>query len=184
MDRVDEVLSIYDSIGRQVRVGGLSVTEAALQAAHLAEREGAADSLVAASLLHDTGHLLVAHGDLATPTFDRHEDVGCRWLAEAFPRSVTEPIRLHVRAKRYLCTCSSHYKTRLSAEALRSLDRQGGTLGPDELLRFGQSDYFIESLQLRRWIDIARVPDLRRVPELEHYRPRLVALCGERTVAA
>lgn len=90
--------------------GGLSygedVTqlEHALQCAALAEASGAADSLVAAALLHDIGHLFEAEAagpDLGSDA--RHEIIGARALKGLFGPAVRAPIALHVAAKRYLC---------------------------------------------------------------------------------
>jgi [1-hydroxy-2-(trimethylamino)ethyl]phosphonate dioxygenase len=71
--------------------------EHALQAAELAEREGAPDHLVVAALLHDVGHLLEGQNeDLANRGLDgRHEEAGCSWLVKHFGPTLTEPIRLH-----------------------------------------------------------------------------------------
>ena len=33
-----------------------------------------------------------------------HEDIGALWLERQFGPEVTMPVRLHVAAKRYLCT--------------------------------------------------------------------------------
>src|SRR5271170_349418 len=40
--------------------------------------------------------------------------VGARWLAQRFSAEVSEPVRLHVPAKRYLCATDSDYLSRLS----------------------------------------------------------------------
>ncbi len=54
--------------------------------------------------LHDVGHIL--HGlaeDIAQYGKDgRHEAIGAAYLSHWFDEGVTEPIRLHVAAKRYL----------------------------------------------------------------------------------
>jgi predicted HD phosphohydrolase len=34
---------------------------------------------------------------------DKHEELGQAWLQNWFGPEVTEPVRLHVAAKRYLC---------------------------------------------------------------------------------
>ena len=43
-----------------------------------------------------------------------HEDAGGKVLSPFFPAEVTEPIRLHVAAKKYLCATDSSYYARLS----------------------------------------------------------------------
>ena len=47
-------------------------------------------------------------------TDNRHSDQGAAWLAQWFGPEVTEPVRLHVAAKRYLCTTEAGYCDRLS----------------------------------------------------------------------
>ncbi len=81
------------------------MTEHMLQAAYFAQAEAAPAALVIAALLHDVGHLIESvPDDIADWTTDaRHEEAGGRWLAQRFPASVSEPVRLHVPAKRYLC---------------------------------------------------------------------------------
>ena len=39
----------------------------------------------------------------------KHEIVGANWLQQFPPKPVTEPIRLHVPAKRYLCAIDTQY---------------------------------------------------------------------------
>jgi hypothetical protein len=86
---------------------GEDVTQAVhmLQTAALAERGGAGDALIAAALLHDVGHFTgtVTGQALMAGTDNRHGDQGAAWLARWFGPEVTEPVRLHVDAKRYLC---------------------------------------------------------------------------------
>ena len=52
---------------------------------------------------------------------DRHEELGMRFLAKAFGSGVTEPVRLHVEAKRYLTATRGDYLGTLSTASLRSL---------------------------------------------------------------
>src|SRR6266851_9918084 len=87
----------------------VSIATRMLQAAVLAQSAGAADHLVAAALLHDVGHFQkIGRRKSEAHQLDqrdyRHEDAGADWLAQSFPEEVTEPVRLHVQAKRYLCT--------------------------------------------------------------------------------
>src|ERR1700689_3327938 len=97
---------------------GEPVTQAAhmLQAAALAERDGADAALVAAALLHDVGHFTsaVSGHDLMRGTDNRHGAAGAAWLSQWFGPEVTEPVRLHVAAKRYLCAAEPGYAEKLS----------------------------------------------------------------------
>src|SRR5271156_4169906 len=102
----DKLLSIYRGRGAAAYFGEpVTVTEHGLQTADRAQRSGARDSLVIAALLHDIGHLLESvPGDIADWKTDAHHElVGSRWLAQHFGPEVSEPVRLHVPVKRYLC---------------------------------------------------------------------------------
>lgn len=46
------------------------------------------------------------------------------WLARNFARAVTEPVRLHVAAKRYLCFSEPTYAEKLSSASRSSLEIQ------------------------------------------------------------
>jgi phosphonate degradation associated HDIG domain protein len=154
-------------------------TEHALQCAHLAEQSGASPELIAAALLHDIGHLL--HGlpeDVAERGIDgRHEDCGSQWLEKHFRPAVVDPVRLHVAAKRYLCTVEPRYRAGLSEASERSLVLQGGPMSEAERQEFEREPHFRSAVQVRRWDDGAKVPDLD-VPNLEHYRSILESLAA------
>ncbi|MCB9947336.1 MAG: HD domain-containing protein [Rhodospirillaceae bacterium] len=160
---------------------GEPVTTAAhsLQSAALAERHGAGPALVAAALLHDIGHLLHALGeDVAEHGVDtRHEDAGADFLAAVFPPEVSEPVRLHVAAKRCLCRIEPGYFDRLSPASVRSLALQGGPMAAEEAADFLGDPYGAAAVALRRWDDDAKVPGAD-VPGLAYYLPLLRRLAG------
>lgn len=178
MNVVDEIFRIFASRGDTAYFGEpVSQTEHALQAAHRAEQEGAPQALVVAALLHDVGHLVHGMGeDIADQGVDaRHEAAGEAWLARHFPAAVTEPVKLHVAAKRYLCRVDPAYFSQLSPASVQSLALQGGPFGDDEAREFEEHQYYREAVRLRRWDDAAKIPGLD-VPSLEHYRPALDAV--------
>ena len=154
----------------------VSQTEHALQAAWAAEKTGADSALIAAALLHDLGHLLhdLPEDCAEAGIDDQHEDRGARWLARHFGPEVTEPIRLHVPAKRYLCATEQGYFEQLSEASVVSLRLQGGPFTPDEAARFLERPHAQAALALRRLEEQAKVPGLA-TPDLEHFRPRLEA---------
>lgn len=158
---------------------GEPVTLAAhmLQAAALAERAGAAPALVAAALLHDVGHLTgaVAGRALMAGTDSRHGEAGARWLAQWFGPEVTEPVRLHVAAKRYLCAAEPGYRARLSPASEFTLGVQGGPMTAAEIAAFGAGGHGRAACELRRWDDRAKDP-AAVVPPLARYAPLLDAL--------
>lgn len=174
MTILEEVLTLFDRRGRDQYHGeSVSQTEHALQAAALAEASGAADPLVVAALLHDVGHLLDEPEDLAERGVDgHHEEAGASWLARAFGPAVAEPVRLHVAAKRYLCSTDPSYLGELSEASVLSLKVQGGPLGDSEIAAFQALPYAADALKLRRWDDAAKVPGLV-VPELSRYRSQI-----------
>jgi len=128
---------------------------------------------------YDQDHLALVREDLANRAVDgHHEEAGCAWLAQHFGPEVTEPIRLHVAAKRYLCAVSPSYLERLSPASRKSLSLQGGAMSPQECAEFESNPAHGDALQLRRYDDAAKVPGLE-VPGLEHYRERLLKMNGE-----
>ena len=177
MTIVDDIMTRFIQRGAAAYHGErMSQTEHALQAAELAASEGAPDYLIVAALLHDVGHLLDGQDeDLATRGLDgRHEELGAAWLTTYFGLEVTEPIRLHVTAKRYLCAVDPGYLAGLSPASRLSLSLQGGPMNPEECVEFESNPYHQDAVRLRRWDDTAKTHGLI-VPGLEDYRERLEA---------
>jgi phosphonate degradation associated HDIG domain protein len=139
----------------------VSHLEHAMQCAEMARQSGASSALIAAALLHDVGHLL-SHLP-GTPSQeginDHHEYRGAHALSTWFPKSVTEPIRLHVKAKRYLATDATYFAL-LSEDSKRSLHLQGGIMAHAEKEAFEQHEFHQAALQLRRIDDLAKNPQL------------------------
>jgi phosphonate degradation associated HDIG domain protein len=181
MKIVDEIIDLFQRRGDAAYHGeAVSQTEHALQSAALAEGQGAPDTLVVAALLHDIGHLLDGQDeDLAVNGIDgQHEEAGHAWLSQHFGPEVTEPIRLHVDAKRYLCAKNAAYLNGLSPASRLSLELQGGPMTPLERAQFETNPHFRDALRLRYWDDTAKVPRLE-IPDFGHYRDRLEAAVRE-----
>ncbi|WP_435009188.1 phosphonate degradation HD-domain oxygenase [Tundrisphaera lichenicola] len=175
MSVVDTIIETFGSRGDEAYYGeAVSQLEHALQAAHLAEREGSPDSLVVAALLHDLGHMIDdLPEDIAQKGVDaRHEQAGSAWLAPHFGPEVIRPIEMHVAAKRYLCAVDPGYAEGLSPASKLSLKLQGGPMGPDEVARFEADPHHRSAVRLRGWDDAAKVVGLD-VPPIEHYRARI-----------
>lgn len=148
----------------------VSQLQHALQAARLAEAEGAPPALVVAALLHDVGHLLGSGGErLVEAGIDgRHEISGARFLGQWFGPSVTEPVRLHVQAKAYLCHVDADYYNGLSQGSRDSLAVQGGPLDAPRADHFRRQEYWQDAVRLRQWDDRAKDPGVE-TPGLPYY---------------
>jgi gamma-butyrobetaine dioxygenase len=177
-DPVGQIADLFASVGAAEYLGE-PVTQAAhmLQAARLAEREEAGDALVAAALLHDVGHFTgtVSGQQLMAGTDNRHSHAGADWLAQWFGPDVTEPVRMHVAAKRYLCAVEPGYADTLSPASVYTLGVQGGPMQGDELAEFAASPYAEDACRLRRWDDAAKDPEAA-APPFAHFRPLLTRL--------
>ena len=178
MNTVDEIRRIFHTRGAQAYFGeDVSMTQHALQAAYFARQEAAPPALVIAALLHDIGHLLaVVPDDIADWTSDiHHEELGSRWLAQRFRPEVSEPVRLHVPAKRYLCATDAKYFAKLSSASVHTLKLQGGPMAPQEIAKFENEDYCSEAVRVRRWDDQGKVAGLT-TPALEDYSALIESL--------
>jgi [1-hydroxy-2-(trimethylamino)ethyl]phosphonate dioxygenase len=175
MDALETIVGLFAERGARAYLGEpVSQLEHALQAARLAVEQEAPDALVVAALLHDIGHLL---DDRAADAGDRgvderHEDKGDCFLSQYFEKDVTEPIRLHVSAKRYLCAVDDVYLNRLSQASTRSLEMQGGPMSRAEVEAFAPLPHADAAVALRVWDDEAKQPGLG-VPGLDEYIPYL-----------
>ena len=181
MSIVDEIFELFARRGGEAYFGELvSQLEHALQTVQQAEEAGAPDTLIAAALLHDIGHLLhQLPEDIADHGVDGwHERVGARWLARYFPEAVTEPIRLHVAAKRYLCAVDAEYQRQLSAASIQSLALQGGPMSEAEVREFEAMPYVRDAVRLRRWDDQAKVIGWK-TEDLTQYEPLLEKFAGQ-----
>jgi gamma-butyrobetaine dioxygenase len=177
-DAIGTIGGLFASEGMAEYLGE-EVTQAAhmLQAAALAERAGAEPALVAAALLHDVGHFTgtISGHELMQGTDNRHSEQGAVWLGQWFGPDVTEPVRLHVDAKRYLCATEPDYLAKLSPASVYSLGVQGGPMNADEQADFAARPYATDACQVRRWDDEAKEPDAV-TPPFEHFVPVLTSL--------
>lgn len=168
---IEEIVQLLGTRGqKQYGAEAVSQLEHALQCASLAEQSGAPPALVTASLLHDLGHLLHDLGadPAARGTDDVHQYIALPFLRGVFPDSVLEPIRLHVDAKRYLCTVEPGYRESLSFASKRSLELQGGAYTPEQAQNFISLAGAADAVSLRRWDDLAKVPGLQTAG-LDHF---------------
>jgi len=166
-----QIIGLFETKGDSM-YGGEAVTqlEHALQAADLAKQNQASDTLIAASLLHDIGHLLHDLPEMASEDGidDIHEELAARFLNEYFIEAVVEPVKLHVQAKRYLCAVEPGYYESLSQPSKTSLMLQGGIMNDQEVRDFQRNPYCNDAIALRKWDDLAKIPNLD-CPELNEY---------------
>ena len=156
-------------LGEQV-----TMSEHMLQCAQLAEEAGAGDELVAAALLHDIGHYTNEFPDdaLAQGIDNHHDEAGAAVLAAFFPKVVTECVRHHVAAKRYLCATDPAYFGRLSPASVHTLKLQGGPMSDDEVKAFQANPHLDAIIQVRMWDEEGKRPG-KETPSFQHYAPLL-----------
>ncbi len=174
-DVVDTIVRLFEERGAGP-YGEEVVTQLqhALQSAALAEEAQAGASLIAAALLHDIGHIMEeadtpSRGDSLD---DAHEYRAHGWLREHFGQRVAEPVRLHVLAKRYLCSVDEGYVRKLSPTSHQSFLDQGGPMNAEEREAFEAEPAYEDALTLRRWDDQAKDPN-GEPPALAHFVPYL-----------
>ena len=178
LSTVDQVFEVLATGGGTAYFGEpVTVLEHSLQAAWIIQRNGGGDTLVAAALLHDLGHLLHLEGeDAAQRGLDtRHEELGVAALEGHLPASVLDPIRMHVAAKRYLCFAEPKYMNALSPSSVESLALQGGPMTEAEAGEYMAAPHARDAVRLRRADDAAKIAGLA-VPALESYRPLVAEL--------
>ena len=176
-DIADRIIGLFHERGDEMYAGEhISQTEHAVQCALAAETAGVAETLVVASLLHDVGHLLHDLGeDAAADGIDAgHEALGADWLANWFGPQITAPIRLHVPAKRYLCTVDPEYSAQLSDASITSLQVQGGPMTAEECRAFELVEGHGDAVMLRRFDDVGKVMGMP-TPSIDSFRDRIAA---------
>jgi [1-hydroxy-2-(trimethylamino)ethyl]phosphonate dioxygenase len=180
MKVTEEILAIFKKRGANDYFGeSVSMTEHALQAAYFAQNAHAPPALIVAALLHDIGHLIddVPNEILDWTTDAHHEQVGGLWLARRFRPEVSEPVRLHVPAKRYLLATDADYFSKLSPASVITLKLQGGPMTAHEVADFESERFHKDAVRVRQWDDQGKAVGLK-TPGLGDYR----ALIEELTV--
>jgi phosphonate degradation associated HDIG domain protein len=166
-DIIASIMNLFNDKGHS-EYGGEAVTqlEHALQTATLARENNASDQLITAALLHDIGHLLhdLPNDAPLKGIDDVHENKAAVFLRKYFPAAVTEPVRLHVMAKRYLSSTEETYYSLLSEPSKQSLVLQGGLMSSAEVSAFEQNPFFSDAVMLRKWDDQAKVKELTTAP--------------------
>ena len=174
---IDRIFDLFNLSGAAYYGEDTTQLQHALQTAELARHSGGSDALIAAALMHDVGQLMDNAG-MAAETYGCdacHEVLGANYLRGYFPPAVTEPVRLHVAAKRYLCAVEPAYLNGLSKASALSLTLQGGPLSAGEIRAFEAELFFADAVTLRRFDDGGKHLEWR-VPDLASHRPLLGSL--------
>lgn len=181
---VDFIASIFEQRGAEEYLGEpVTIGTHMLQSAALAERGGLAEPVIVAALLHDIGHFTSEFGTFSMDdAADRHhEEAGAELLKPFFPNVVTDCVRYHVAAKRYLCATKPEYFDRLSEASVHSLKLQGGPMNGEEVAEFEKNPNLEAILQVRHLDEAGKQPDMD-TPPFSHFAPmvqRVVdAHCG------
>lgn len=176
-----ELEEIYtERATRRYGLSDINQLQHALQAATLAEANGEAPAFVLAAMLHDVGHMIHKLGENPAEEGidDHHEILGAKWLARRFPEAVSEPVRLHVEAKRYLCAVDPDYFGRLAPDSVLSLKLQGGPMSEEEAAAFRGKPYADDALRLRLLDEEAKDPEMETPPVSHFLRHLPAALIG------
>lgn len=172
---VEFIADIFERRGAESYLGeDVTMSQHMLQGAVLAEKDGAPEELVAAALLHDIGHYTSEFGTLSLGDVrdNYHEEAGAKVLEPFFPPVITECVRLHVPAKRYLCATDPDYFGNLSEASKHTLSLQGGPINPAEIAAFEKNAFHREAVRVRKWDDGGKDPDMK-TPTFRHYVPLL-----------
>lgn len=181
---VDFLADIFERRGGEEYLGEpVTMAEHMLQAAHFAEKAGEPEVIIVAALLHDIGHFTSEFGTFSMQDIEdrHHEEGGAAVLEKFFPALVTDCVRYHVAAKRYLCAVKPEYLKQLSEASIHSLNLQGGPMNADEVGAFEENPNNAEIVRVRYYDDAGKDAAIGTKP-FSHYAPmvqRVVdAHCG------
>ena len=173
MNIIDKIISNFIN-NKSLYIGEkVTMTEHMIQSAMLAEKNNCSSSLICASLLHDYGHFILDDPDkLVNQKEDgKHEDVAYRYLKKYFKKNVVEPIRIHVKAKRYLARNQKYYRI-LSQASKVSLHLQGGVMNEEESEKFEKEKFFDDAIKLRKFDEAAKKTGVK-MKDINNYKSLL-----------
>ena len=133
MTGIDAIAELFAGPGARDYLGeAVTIGEHMRQAGALAEAAGAAAAAGGRGPAARRGAPARRRSDARHGR--RRSAVAGQWFGAA----VTEPVRLHVAAKRYLCATEPGYFALLSPESVRTLALQGGPMTPEQAAAFGR----------------------------------------------
>lgn len=164
---------IFERCGEEEYLGEpVTMAQHMLQGATLAERNGLDEDIIVGALLHDIGHFTSEFGTFSmNDTEDRHhEEAGADVLSRFFPDVITDCVRYHVAAKRYLCATKPDYFQRLSEASIHSLNLQGGPMTKEEVADFEKNPNLKQIIQVRYLDEAGKEPEME-TPDFWHFAP-------------
>ncbi|MDA5093087.1 HD domain-containing protein [Aliiroseovarius sp. KMU-50] len=170
---VDFIGGIFERRGGEEYLGEpVTMAEHMLQGATIAEQNGQSEEIIVGALLHDIGHFTSEFGTYhPDDTEDRHhEDAGAEVLEQFFPSVITDCVRFHVAAKRYLCATKPEYYKRLSPASAHTLELQGGPMNEDEVAEFAANPNLGEIIAVRYLDEAGKRADME-TPDYWHFAP-------------
>ena len=164
---------IFERCGDEEYLGEpVTMAQHMLQGATIAEQNGQDEEIIVGALLHDIGHFTSEFGTFSMEdTEDRfHEEAGAKVLEEFFPSVITDCVRFHVAAKRYLCAAKPEYFNRLSEASVHSLNLQGGPMSAEEVAEFEKNPNLKKIVQVRYLDEAGKRADME-TPDFWHFAP-------------
>ena len=180
---VDKIINNYQTNNSLYIGEKVTISNHMIQTAMLAEKNHSSKSLICACLLHDYGHFVIENPDiLVSKSLDgKHENVGFDFLKDYFKPEVTEPIKLHVQAKRYLCRNKLYYDL-LTDPSKISLELQGGVMNNEEAQKFISLKFYKNAIILRKYDDDGKIPNIK-MKKIDDYRDLIISqLRNEKTI--
>ncbi|MVO16940.1 (R)-1-hydroxy-2-trimethylaminoethylphosphonate oxygenase [Parasedimentitalea huanghaiensis] len=165
--------SIFERCGDEEYLGEpVTMGEHMLQGATIAEQNGQPEEIIVGALLHDIGHFTSEFGTFSMmDTKDRfHEEAGAEVLKQFLPSVITDCVRYHVAAKRYLCATKPEYFNRLSEASVHSLNLQGGPMEPAEVAEFAMNPNLKQIIAVRYLDEAGKRTDME-TPDYWHFAP-------------
>ena len=175
---------IFERCGDEEYLGEpVTMAQHMLQGATLAEQNGLDEEIIVGALLHDIGHFTSEFGTFTMDdTEDRfHEEAGAKVLSAFFPSVITDCVRYHVAAKRYLCATRPDYFKRLSDASVHSLNLQGGPMSPEEVAAFEKNPNLKKIIQVRYLDEAGKQPDME-TPDFWHFAPMVQRIVDKHMV--
>ncbi|UWQ51523.1 HD domain-containing protein [Leisingera caerulea] len=170
---VEFIGGIFDRRGDEEYLGEpVTMAEHMLQGATIAEQNGQPEEIIVGALLHDIGHFTSEFGMFSMDdTKDRyHEEAGAEVLEQFFPSVITDCVRYHVAAKRYLCATKPEYFNRLSEASIHSLNLQGGPMDAEEVAEFEKNPNLKQIIAVRYLDEAGKRADME-TPDYWHFAP-------------